>query len=190
MADDKTENPDYWVEQHADDLFRYAMVRVRNRPTAEDLVQDTLLAAWRGRGRRRGSSSERSWLTGILKHKIADYFRRRGRETNFTDLTFCRGEFADEFRSRFWDHAKGPREWGEPAADGDDSADLREVIGLCLGKLPDRVAAVFTMREIDDVSGADICRLLQLTESNLWTMLHRARMAMRHCLEKNWFAPA
>jgi RNA polymerase sigma-70 factor (ECF subfamily) len=187
-ATHRGDDADRWVQEHGDYLFRFAILRVRNRETAEDLVQETLLAAWRGRDRRDGSSSERTWLTAILKHKIADHFRKLGRETPFTDLSFCDGEFSEKFLNRFWDHAKGPLAWGEDATGAADAADFREVLGLCLGKLPDHVAAAFTMREIDDVAGQEICGLLHVTQSNLWTMLHRARMALRECLERNWFA--
>jgi RNA polymerase sigma-70 factor, ECF subfamily len=79
-------NPDRWVDEHGDCLFRYALVRVRHREVAEDLVQETLLSAMRSRERFAGKSSERSWLTGILKHKISDHFRKLGRETSFTEL--------------------------------------------------------------------------------------------------------
>src|SRR5260370_16889904 len=87
-------NPERWVDEHGDCLFRYALVRVRRREVAEDLVQDTLLAAIRSREKFAGQSSERSWLTGILKHKISDYLRKLGRKTSLTDLNSLPTEFS------------------------------------------------------------------------------------------------
>jgi RNA polymerase sigma-70 factor (TIGR02943 family) len=180
-----------WVDDHGERLFRYALVRVRKTEIAEDLVQETLLAAVRGYEKFGGRSSERSWLCGILKNKIVDYFRKLGREVSFTDTEFVADEFSEKFVSiGFWNHDKGPAEWKpEP----DEVAHRREfwrTMRDCLAKLPEKVRAVFTMREMDDISSKDICATLSISDSNLWLMLHRVRMALRECLEMNWFGKA
>ena len=90
-------DPSLWVDQHGDVLYRYALERVRKHDVAQDLVQETFLAAVRTRDRFRGGSTVRSWLCGILKHKICDYYRKRGRETAFTDLEFLSDECAEKF---------------------------------------------------------------------------------------------
>lgn len=184
-------DPERWVEEHGDYLFKFAMARLRDASAAEDLVQDTFLAALKGRQKFEGRSAERSWLTGILKHKILDRFRKAGRETAFTDLQF----YADEESDRFigdgpfaggWIHELGPTEWESPGASLDKEA-FWKTFAECNGKLPKNVATVFTLREVDGIESREICALLNITESNLWVMLHRARMALRRCIETNWF---
>src|SRR5262249_44796541 len=105
-------DPARWVDEHGDVLYRYALARVRRPEVAQDLVQETFLAAIRSQDRFGGQSSVRSWLCGILKHKLADYYRKLGRETPFTDLEFLKDECADRFVPEgFWVHMTGPKEW-------------------------------------------------------------------------------
>jgi RNA polymerase sigma-70 factor, ECF subfamily len=181
-------NPERWVDEHGDPLFRYALVRVRRREVAEDLVQETLLSAMRSREKFAGQSSERSWLFGILKHKINDYFRELGRETSFTDLESLADEFSEKFVPEgYWVHVKGPKEWKPEADEVLHRAEFWQTMRNCLDKLPERIANVFTLREMDEVESKEICSMLSISEGNLWVMLHRARMALRECLEINWF---
>jgi RNA polymerase sigma-70 factor (TIGR02943 family) len=128
---------------------------------------------------------------GILKKKIFDHYRKVSRETCFTDLDF----YADEENDRFvsdgafkdgWTHELGPQEWSSPGASLDSEV-FWKAFRDCSNKLPKNVAAVFNLREMDGVGSKEICGLLNISESNLWVMLHRARMALRRCLETNWF---
>jgi RNA polymerase sigma-70 factor, ECF subfamily len=190
--DDKTKawrikNADRWLDEHGDCLYRYALVRVRIVDVAQDLVQDTFLAALRSYDSFAGNASERTWLCGILKNKILDYYRKLGRETSFTDLESLSHEFAEKFTDGTWIHADGPRNWKPQADVVIYRAEFWDSMRKCLAKLPDRLAAVFMLREMEQVSTAEICDLLQISETNLGVMLHRARMAMRECLELNWF---
>ena len=181
-------DPDRWVDEHGDCLYRYAFTRVRKEEVAEDLVQDTLLVAVRTNDRFGGRSSERSWLVGILKNKISDHFRKLGRETNFTDLEFFSDEHLDKFDGdNHWIHERGPSDWKPEGEEAMKRAEFWQTIQGCLAKMPERVAAVFTMREMDDVPSKEICATLNISEANLWVMLHRARMALRQCLEANLF---
>jgi RNA polymerase sigma-70 factor (ECF subfamily) len=181
-------DPDRWVEEHGDCLYRYALVRVRRTEVAEDLVQETLLAAIRTQESFAGRASERSWLVGILKNKVCDHFRKLGRETTFTDLEFFQEEHGDKFdQDDFWIHENGPVEWPR-AGEALERSEFWAALQSCVGKLPTRVAAVFTMREMDDVPSREICEQLKVSDANLWVMLHRARMALRQCLEMNYFA--
>ncbi|HEY8901311.1 MAG TPA: sigma-70 family RNA polymerase sigma factor [Chthoniobacterales bacterium] len=180
-------DPTRWVDDHGDCLFRYAFVRVRTQEVAEDLVQDTLLAAVRTQERFAGRSSERSWLVGILKNKIVDHYRKLGRETTFTDMEFLKDECAHKFVEQgFWNHDRGPHDWKQ-ADEVAHRDEFWQTMRDCMGKLPQRVADVFSLREMEEVPSKEICRMLSITESNLWVMLHRARMALRECLEMNWF---
>ncbi|HEY5812363.1 MAG TPA: sigma-70 family RNA polymerase sigma factor [Terrimicrobiaceae bacterium] len=181
-------NPSRWVDEHGNCLYDYALARVRAPEVAEDLVQETLLAAVKSQGRFAGRSSERSWLVGILKNKIVDYYRKLAREISFTDIEFFKDECAHKFVAHgFWNHDLGPHEW-KPEADevmhkGEFWCTMRD----CLSKLPARVADVFMLREMDDMPSKEICAMLNISENNLWVMLHRARMALRECLEIHWF---
>ena len=181
-------DPARWVDEHGGCLYHYALVRVRTPEVAEDLVQDTLLVAVRSQERFAGNSSERSWLVGILKHKIMDYYRKRGRETNFTDLKFLRDECSGKFvEGGWWNHDLGPHEWRPSADEAMQNGEFWQTMHGCLGRLPARVATVFTLREIDEAPSKEICKMLNISEANLWVMLHRARMALRECLEIHWF---
>lgn len=184
-------DPERWVEEHGDYLFRYALGRLRDPAKAEDAVQDTFLAALKGGKQFQGRSAEKSWLVGILKHKILDHFRKAGRETSFTDLNFYADEEADRFVSDGpfkggWIHELGPLEWPDAGASLDREV-FWQTFRDCAGKLPEKVAVVFTLREVDGVESREICSALNISENNLWVMLHRARMALRRCLETNWF---
>ena len=180
--------PDTWVDEHGDVLYRYALERVRKPEIAQDLVQDTLLAAVRSYERFAGQSSVRSWLCGILKHKICDYYRKRGRETSFTDLEFLADECAEKFVPEgYWIHMNGPKEWRPEADEVMHRDEFWKTMRDCLSKLPERIATVFMMREMDEIESKEICATLSISDSNLWVMLHRARMALRECLADNWF---
>ncbi len=180
--------PENWVDEHGDCLYRYALVRVRLPEVAQDLVQDTLLAAIRSVDKFGGRSTERSWLFGILKNKIVDYYRKFGRETSFTDLEFCNDEFSEKFVPEGdWLHVAGPKQWRPAPEEVTHRDEFWQTMRGCLGKLSPRVADVFMLREMDDMPSGEICEKLSISESNLYVMLHRARMALRECLETNWF---
>jgi RNA polymerase sigma-70 factor (ECF subfamily) len=185
-------DPERWVTEHGDYLFRYALGRLRDPAKAEDAVQETFLAALKGGKSFAGKSAEKSWLIGILKNKIFDHYRKAARETSFTDLDF----YADEESDRFvadgvgqggWIHELGPLEWSADPGASLDHELFWKTFHDCSSKLPKNVATVFTLREVDGVDSKKICATLNISESNLWVMLHRARMALRRCLETNWF---
>ncbi len=181
-------DPDRWVDEHGDCLYRYALTRVRKEEVAEDLVQETLLVAVRTHEKFGGRSTERSWLVGILKNKICDHFRKLGRETNFTDLEFFSDEHSDKFDGdNYWIHERGPSDWKPEGEEAMKRAEFWQALQGCLGKMPERVAQVFMLREMDDLPSKEVCETLQISEANLWVMLHRARMALRQCLEMNFF---
>jgi RNA polymerase sigma-70 factor, ECF subfamily len=185
-------DPERWVELHGDYLFKYAILRLRDATKAEDAVQETFLAALKGGKTFAGKSAEKSWLVGILKNKVFDYYRTAGREKAFTDLEF----YSDEESGRFvadgafkgsWLNELGPQEWPNPGQNLDNEK-FWQAYRDCSGKLPKNIATVFNLRELDGMESREICALLNISESNLWVMLHRARMALRRCLETNWFA--
>ncbi|MCE0483864.1 MAG: sigma-70 family RNA polymerase sigma factor [Methylacidiphilales bacterium] len=178
---------DHWVDEHGDCLYRYALMRVRTPETAQDLVQETFLAALRGYEKFGGRSSERSWLCSILKNKIVDHYRKRDRETSFTDLTSLSDEFPSKFDDGWWIHEEGPKDWRPESEAVTYRSEFWSIMRQCLGKVPDRIANVFMLREMEELTTREICTLLSISESNLGVMLHRGRMALRQCLETNWF---
>ncbi len=103
-------------------------------------------------------------------------------------MEFLSDEFSEKFVNGGWIHSDAPQEWKPEPDVVMHRADFWLTMNSCLGKIPDRVAKVFMLREMDELSTKEICASLSITESNLWVMLHRARMALRECLEKNWFA--
>jgi len=185
-------DPERWVDEHGDYLFKFALMRLRDPQKAEDAVQETFLAALKGGRSFAGRSAEKSWLVGILKNKIFDYFRKASRETSFTDMQFYDDEESDRFVADGvgkggWIHESGPQEWPNAGQNLDNEL-FWKTYRDCSGKLPKNVAAVFNLREVDGLESREICELLNISENNLWVMLHRARMALRRCLETNWFS--
>jgi RNA polymerase sigma-70 factor (ECF subfamily) len=188
-------DPAAWVDDHGDYLFRYALVRLRDEVRAEDVVQETLLAALQHLSSYSGRATERTWLTAILKHKIVDQIRKSCKEVPFepsdTDLSEFDPLFErpDEFQGH-WSDTLSPRIWHRSPADAIQEDEFFAVLQRCIGKLPERVAHVFTLREMDELDTEEICTLLELSTSNFWVMMHRARMSLRRCIEINWFMKA
>lgn len=191
MMDKKaTLDPAHWLDQYGDYLFRYALMRVRDSAIAEDILQETLLAAFRSSQNHAGHSSERTWLVGIMKHKVVDYFRRVGRMTQF-QLTID-DEESESFESSgpwrgHWREDQAPVSWPLDAATVLESREFGETFDRCLSQLPQQIAIAFTLREIDGLSTNEICEILQITPNNLCVILHRGRAKLRHLLETEWF---
>ena len=188
-------DPASWVDQHGDYLFRYAVVRLRDESLAEDCVQEALLSAIQSMASYGGKSTERTWLTGILKHKIIDYFRKHSREVPLdpseTDLSEFDPLFErhDEFVDH-WHDSLSPRIWQRSPDEALQENEFFGVLQGCMSKLPERVASVFALREMNGLDTDEICEILSLSSSNFWVMMHRARMALRRCIEINWFMKA
>ena len=172
---------------HRGYLLRVAVLQLRDNDAAEDVVQDTLLAALQGAGSFSGRSSLKTWLTGILKHKIVDAIRRKGREaTRVTLDEECQLDDLDAFFDETGHWLTPPADWGDPET-ALSQQQFFEVMQMCLERLPPNTARVFTMREVMDLDSQEICKELSITSTNLWVILYRARVALRQCLEQNWF---
>ena len=178
------------LQQHRPYLLRYALLQLRNVEQAEDVVQETLLAALEGRARFAGGSSLKTWLTGILKHKIMDVIRRKSREQPLAP-----GADGDEaaaldalFKSDgHWQQM--PATWGDPEQ-ALENRKFWEIFEFCSRLMPERTARVFMLREVMELTTDEICQELAITPTNLWVILHRARLALRECLEIKWFGGA
>jgi RNA polymerase sigma-70 factor (ECF subfamily) len=192
VRDNQLCDPERWVDQHGDCLYSYALRRLRDRGVAEDLVQETFLAALQAREKFAGHSSERTWLIGILKHKIVDHFRRTSRESPLDDPESLAYEREDAFNSAgewvdHWKEGQGPTEWGTDPGTVLEQKEFWEILDRGLSTLPARLAQVFMLREMEGLSTEEICKTLNISTSNLWVMLHRARMHLRRYLEINYF---
>jgi RNA polymerase sigma-70 factor (TIGR02943 family) len=180
-------DPADWLSLYGDYLFNFAVGQIRNPTEAEDLVQETFLAALKSRDRFAGHCSERTWLVSILRHKICDHLRAKSRHPQ-VDLagTDADGNATDVDEALVWLH--------ESAAQcltpdrNMDLADFRVALETALGQLPARLAQAFQMYELEDQSGRDVCAALNISESNLWVMLHRARTQLRKTLAPRWGA--
>lgn len=174
-------DPAQWVAVHGDALFRYAYLHLRDHARAEDAVQETFVAALGARGRYAGRAAERTWLIGILKHKIVDDFRRRRREEPIEDDAEVDALFA---RNGHWHN--GPRGWRRPDSAFEDEAFLR-TLADCLAGLPERQARAFLLAEVDGEPSDSVCKVLGVSATNFWVLMHRARLRLRGCLEARWF---
>ena len=176
------------LDRHRRYLLRVAELQLRDSDLAEDVVQETLVAALAARDGFSGRSSVKTWLTGILKHKIVDAIRQKQRQP-VVSASFEEEAALEEFDPMFKDNGAWeapPADWGDP----ENALALREfmdVMELCLERLPANTARVFIMREVMELETDEICKELTITANNLWVILYRARMTLRQCLEQNWF---
>ena len=186
VVDSQMLDPEVWVDRYGNYLYGYALSRIQNPAIAEDLVQETFLAALKNRENFEGRSSERTLLTGILKHKIIDYLRKHSRENPIDNI-----EQVLESTEAFFDETGRlkvkPTEWTVHPAKLFEQKEFWKVFHSCLSELPTKLAQAFVLREMDGLSSEEICKVLNISASNCWVMLYRARMHLRGCLEINWF---
>jgi RNA polymerase sigma-70 factor, ECF subfamily len=188
LRDPGIEAPETWLEQHGNALYRFALIRLRDAEKAEEVVQDTLVAALQARARYNGDATVRTWLIGILKHKIIDQFRHEAREALVESSGLSSAE-DDSFAEEDYFDARGHwreklSEWGNPE-DTLARGQMMAILQRCLDALPERLARLFMLREVMEESTGTICQEMAISETNVWTMLYRARMGLRKCLDHN-----
>lgn len=184
-------DPERWLDEYGDELFSFTVLRVRDRGTAQDLVQETFLAALKARQSFAGRSTERAWLFGILRNKLADHYRLQSREVPLLEAGSSTPEEEGFFHSSGpgkdgWITRVAPKAWESPDASL-ISKEFQVVFQECVSNLPEKIALVFLRREVDDVPSEEVCKEFGISPNNFWVMLHRARMALRRCLEVHWF---
>lgn len=173
-----------WLTEHSDYLYRFALARLRDPHLAEDVVQETFMAAIKSLSFAQ-QSAPRTWLTGILKHKIIDVMRKNIREVSATDLMHDEDGNMDEFFDEAGHWSDKPLAWDVP----DNALQQKQFLAVlqsCMDKLPAKLAALFLMRDVHETDNEEICKELNITTTNAWVMLYRARMSIRKCLEINW----
>jgi RNA polymerase sigma-70 factor (TIGR02943 family) len=177
-------DPASWVDRHGDYLYRYALGRLRQADLAEDVVQETFLGALRGKDQFAGASSERTWLLSILKRKIVDHLRRKYREQPASNI--AADGWMDELFAKSGHWKQGPARWTHPGA-ALENAEFWQTFARCLGKLPRALADAFSLREMDQLDSTEVCKVLAVSPTNLWVMMHRARLRLWRCLDIHWF---
>lgn len=179
------DDPESWVEHYGDYLYRFALSRVKDPGVAEDLVQETFLAALRGRENFKGHSAVRTWLVAILKHKIVDYIRKKIREPSSDKIEARAGQTETDFSDR-GEWQLRPSRWDVNPGKVYEQKEFLDVFYRCLAELPERLADAFMRREVDGLSTAEVCKALDISATNSWVMLYRARLSLRRCLEDKW----
>ena len=199
MAEEKKQGlePEKWIERYSDYLYSYAYARLRKEEVAQDLVQDTFFSALRARDTFLNNASEKTWLISILKRKIIDHYRKKStqNELNVFDKPV---QTADGTRDHFfedkatysghWTADAGPKPWKKDFETSVDSDEFYGILKKCMTRLPEKTAAAFTMKNMDDLDTEEICKELNISASNYWVMMHRAKLILRECMETNWFA--
>jgi RNA polymerase sigma-70 factor (ECF subfamily) len=175
-----------WLTEHGDALYRYALKRVGKADTAEDLVQETFLAAIRSANDFERRSKLQTWLIGILRHKIADHLRKLSRQRAKEAEAFEASQAGGIFQNGHWQI--GLHSWPTDPSSWMENQEFWQVLDECQTKLPAKLATVFRMRDLEELSMSDICETLEITATNLSVRLHRARILLRECLDLNWFS--
>lgn len=181
-------DPTQWVDQHGDTLYRYALSRLRNPDAAEEVVQETFVAALHARDQYSGRGSQGAWLLGICRRKVVDYVRRRSRPD-----AAMRGDAGPDPSEALFDQRghwrSDPRILGRRPEETLERDEFWQALRHCLQGLSQRQADAFVLRELEGMKTKEICEELGVSASNLWVLLHRARLGLTRCLQthlKSW----
>ena len=176
------------IASHHSYLLRFARLQLRNDSWAEDAVSETTLAALAKPQAFESRSQLKTWLVGILKHKVIDQLRAHSREVSLTSDD--EGDGSQELDALMFKpdghFQQQPSDWGNPEQDLRSQQFFR-ILEACTDKLPAALGRVFLMREWLELPTEDICKEMNLSATNLYVQLHRARLRLRECLEINWF---
>jgi RNA polymerase sigma-70 factor (ECF subfamily) len=182
-----TLNPSTWVDDHADYLYAFAIERINDRNTTEDLIQDTFLSALQAIEKFQQKSTVRTWLTSILKNKIYDHYKKTKKnelnlvsEVEFTDSYFKPGGYG-----KVWIN-KIEEQWDFDSAE-ENSTKFRKMLHNCIDQLSSFQQSVFKLKNLEGMDAQEICKVLDLSESNYWVITHRSKVKLKKCVEINWF---
>jgi RNA polymerase sigma-70 factor (TIGR02943 family) len=180
-----TLDPTKWIDLYADYLFNYTITRVNDADLSKDLVQDTFFAGLKSAKNFKGEATERTWLVSILKRKIIDYYRKINSKKGKAEV---RMDFYDNGENDGnWLEERVPQSWENASEKDIENEELKNQLESCINKLPEKYAMVFRLKTIQDFETEEICKELGITASNLWVIIHRARIQLQKCMEDNWF---
>jgi RNA polymerase sigma-70 factor (TIGR02943 family) len=178
-------NINKWIDNYADYLYNYTISRVNNSDLAKDLVQETFFAGLKSAKNFQGKATERTWLVSILKRKIIDHYRKINSKKGQAEV---RMNFYDDGENEGnWLEERVPQNWDNASEKNIENEELKSQLEACINKLPEKYAMVFRMKTVQEFETEEICKELDITSSNLWVMIHRARTQLRKCMEDNWF---
>lgn len=182
-------DPRNWIRNYADYLYSYAITRINDQEQARDLVQETFLAALESLSRFEGKSTEKTWLTAILKNKIIDLYRKKSSglqaKTEVLEEEQEQQDFFDE-KDGHWNQAHRPTEFAAPVETDLQHKEFERTLQACMKKLPNLWYAVFSMKHLEEESTEMICSSLKVTPANFWVIIHRSKLNLRACLQKYW----
>ena len=176
-------NPEHWVDRYSDYLFNYTISRINDPEVVKDLISETFLAGLRSKDNFKGMASERTWLVSILKRKIIDHYRKINSNKGKAEVRITYN--SDESEGE-WLEEQVSDPFEKNAEDSLENKELGVAIFNCLETLNKKQAAIFKMKTIDGFDTEAICKEFDITPSNLWVIIHRARKSMAECLEKSW----
>lgn len=180
-----TLDPAKWIDNYSDYLFRYTIIRINDHEISKDLVQETFFSGLKSAKNFEGKATERTWLISILKRKIIDHYRKKNSKKGQAEVRM--NFYNDGENEGDWIEERVPQSWDSEVEKKIENKELQHQIDLCVDKLPKKYAMVFRMKTIQEVDTEVICKELGISSSNLWVIIHRARMQLRKCLEENWF---
>ncbi len=172
-----------WVNLYTSDLYAFTLVKVGQKEIAEDLVQETFLSAYQSYQKFEGKSAPKTWLFSILKHKIADHFRSKYKKSIEPSSSLTRNYFDENDR---WKEECKPVKWpGEK--DLPDDPEFKKALNHCMDMLPQKWSSVVRLKFLEEHDSPSVCSTLEITSSNFWQIIHRAKLQLRNCLEIKWF---
>lgn len=181
-ANQQPADPASWVDRYGDYLYSYAYYRVDSQETAADLVQETFLSALKSYKNFKGKSTERTWLISILKRKVIDHYRTKSRETQNSATSNL--PFDEQGK---WKNQRTPEGIPEPEDTDFDKDEFYRILRWCMSVLPDKWQAVFRLKALEEQESDTVCKEMKISPSNFWVIMHRTRLQLRECFEKNWF---
>ena len=178
-------DPDRWVDEYGDYLYRYAFSRLRDANAAEEVVQETFLAGVRYQEQFSGKGSIQGWLTGILKRKIVDHVRARNRQNRTSSW-----EDGPDLAEQMFDATGGWKpeafSWSPTPEQKLEMSELWGIVQGCLEGLPKGQADVFMLSVMEQMDSDEVCRQLDISPSNFWVRMHRARLGLANCVGTKW----
>lgn len=177
-----------WIELYSDKLYTWALYNTNKKEIAEDLVQDTFLAAYQNIEKFQEKSDPSTWLSSILKNKIADYYRKLYKQNTITESALSKNSdisFFDD--NNDWNKNLVPQNWNSTSENLLDDLAFKQVLQDCMSNLPNRWLSVVQLKFLKEKKGDFICQELEIAPTNLWQILHRAKLQLRNCLENHWF---
>ena len=173
-----------WVKSYTDSMYSWALYKTSSKEAAEDIVQETFLAAYQSINTYEGKSNPKTWLFGILNNKINDHHRANFKKPFTNDHTIFEKLFDNNDK---WNDDEKPKEWNEETGHLLDNLEFQKTLDSCMGNLPKNWFSAIQLKYIEEKKSKLICQELEITDTNFWQILHRAKLQLRKCLELNWF---